>query len=135
MGWVLAVSSSNAGQEIVRPDVESRPFTLTIDPHYRRFLRLEKDRVIEMTWLTAAGTQGVEALIRVELTPRDAGTRLTLTHTGFPDDESRKGHGRCVAGRTRRFGTSPHETLTRLTGNDVGALGTELADNIASASV
>ena len=61
-------------------------------PHYGRFLTLEKDRFIEMTWLTAAGTQGVETLITVELTPRDAGTRLTLTHTGFPDDETRKGH-------------------------------------------
>ena len=57
VGWLLAASISKASQEIVRPDVETRPFTLT-----------------------------------VELTPRDAGTCLTLTHTGFPDDETRKGH-------------------------------------------
>jgi len=62
-------------------------------PHYGRFLRLEPDRLIEMTWLTAAGTKGAENVITIELSPRQGGgTELTFTHSGFPDDESRKGH-------------------------------------------
>jgi uncharacterized protein YndB with AHSA1/START domain len=60
-------------------------------PHYGRFLALEKDRLVEMTWLTST-TLSEETVVRVELAPRGSGTWLSLSHSGFPDEPLRRRH-------------------------------------------
>jgi uncharacterized protein YndB with AHSA1/START domain len=55
--------------------------------HYGRFLQVKADRLLEFTWVTGRnGTDGAETVVRVELSPRDAGTLLRLSHGGFYDE-------------------------------------------------
>jgi uncharacterized protein YndB with AHSA1/START domain len=62
-------------------------------PHYGRFLEVEEDRLVELTWVTGRdGTDGAETLLRVELALITGGTHLVLRHGGFYDEAAAARH-------------------------------------------
>ena len=60
-------------------------------PHYGRFVRLERGRTIEYTWVSEA-TRGLESLVTITLVPGQGTTAVTLRHVNLPDDEMGHGH-------------------------------------------
>jgi uncharacterized protein YndB with AHSA1/START domain len=60
-------------------------------PHYGRFLRIDRPRNVEYTWVSEA-TKGIESVVALTFEPRENGTEVTLHHTGVPDDEMGRQH-------------------------------------------
>jgi uncharacterized protein YndB with AHSA1/START domain len=60
-------------------------------PHYGRFLRLERGKVIEHTWMSES-THGLESLVTVTFEPKGKDTLMTLRHADLPDDEMGRAH-------------------------------------------
>jgi len=60
-------------------------------PHYGRFIRLDRGRVLEHTWVSEA-TRGLETIVTIAFAARSSGTEVTLHHANVPDDEMGRGH-------------------------------------------
>lgn len=59
--------------------------------HYGRFIKLDRGRTIEHTWVSEA-TRGLESIVTITFARRDAGTEVTLHHTNVPDDDLGRDH-------------------------------------------
>jgi len=60
-------------------------------PHYGRFLRIDRPRNVEYTWVSEA-TKGLESIVAITFEPRGSQTEVTLRHTGVPDDDLGRQH-------------------------------------------
>jgi uncharacterized protein YndB with AHSA1/START domain len=93
-GWF-----ATPGMIRMRPAVDE-PFVFlagpegNLHPHHGRFLALEPDRRVELTWVSGAGgTEGAETVLTVDLEPAAGnGTLLRLHHTGFYDAAAAERH-------------------------------------------
>jgi Uncharacterized conserved protein len=96
--WTEQIDSWFAvpGSVLMKLEVNS-PFFWEVEangekhPHYGRFLQIDKDKLIEHTWVTPS-TLGRETILRLELSPAGQGTHVKLTHSGFPDLDSMRQH-------------------------------------------
>jgi uncharacterized protein YndB with AHSA1/START domain len=78
--------------------------------HYGRFVRLDRPRVIEHTWVSQA-TRGIESTVTVRLEPKGNETLLTLRHSDVPDDAMGRRHEEgwtFVVGAIRERFAAPH---------------------------
>jgi uncharacterized protein YndB with AHSA1/START domain len=59
--------------------------------HYGRFVKLDRARYCEYTWMSEA-TKGLDSVVAVTFEARGAETEVTLRHSGVPDDELGRQH-------------------------------------------
>ncbi|MGQ0465636.1 MAG: SRPBCC family protein [Sporichthyaceae bacterium] len=86
------------GRTLFKPEVGA-PFYFETDfngrryPHYGRFLALEPNRKVVITWVSGpSGTGGAETVLSLDLKPDGTGTHARLTQAGFLTDKAAREH-------------------------------------------
>ena len=91
--WFAAAGTVSMKAEVNAAFFFETHFENQRHPHYGRFLQLEPDRLVELTWVTGkGGTNGAETVVTVELNPRGDSTDLQLRHAGFGDQTAMRQH-------------------------------------------
>jgi uncharacterized protein YndB with AHSA1/START domain len=60
-------------------------------PHYGRFTKVERPARIQHTWMSP-NTLGEESTVTVTFKKKGEDTRMTLLHSGLPDDDLARSH-------------------------------------------
>ena len=66
-------------------------FAIKETAHYGRFTELERPSQIQHTWLSP-NTLGEESVVTVSFKKHEAGTVMTLVHSGLPDSDGGRSH-------------------------------------------
>lgn len=66
-------------------------------PHYGRFLRIERPRLIEYTFVSKF-THGLDSIVTVEFASTGGQTEVTLRHSGLPDGKDGLDHKKAWIG-------------------------------------
>lgn len=59
--------------------------------HYGRFIKLDPAREIQHSWVSSY-TEGQESIVTVTFAPQGKGTRMTLVHSGLPNNAKGQAH-------------------------------------------
>jgi uncharacterized protein YndB with AHSA1/START domain len=83
----------NMGEKLIlQPKVDGLFYWLVNGtPHYGRFLKVDRKGLLQHTWMSPY-TEGLESTVTVSFEWLGDETRMTLVHSGLPDNDKGRAH-------------------------------------------